>query len=129
VVPRLRPTVLGRQKCAELSQTLQEVCARGNKMILEVSTWVKQNFMHRSVLGKVGVFLNELITRSTQITTKNCTHGVYAMIQRVYLTSHHQSIPNSTHNTRPRWFFHKSKETREVRTQEQNRLKLQRGQN
>jgi hypothetical protein len=35
--------------------------------------------------GFIGVFLNELKTELTWITTKNCTTWAYAMIQRVYL--------------------------------------------
>jgi hypothetical protein len=37
--------------------------------------------------GFVGVFLNELKTRSTRITTRNCSYWEYVVIQRVYLTS------------------------------------------
>jgi hypothetical protein len=59
-------------------------------------------------MGYVGVFSNELKRGSTRITTLGLHQlGIYSDPKRVF---HYQSIPNNTHNTRTRWFFHKSKE-------------------
>jgi hypothetical protein len=44
----------------------------------------------------VGAVSNEFKTRSTRITAKNCSNWVYAVIQRVYLTSHNSPTSTTT---------------------------------
>jgi hypothetical protein len=63
----------------------------------------------------------ELKTRSTRITTKNCTKMVYVVIQRLYLSTNQSSTAPTTQELEG---SSKSTKRRKVRTQEQNRLKI-----
>jgi hypothetical protein len=89
-VPLTGAAVLGRQKRTKSPQTSHEVSARKKVMICEVSD--RENKTQCAYLKPreewcfVGVFSNELKTRSTRIMTTNYFKWVHAVIQRVYLT-------------------------------------------